>query len=115
MSVPGGKRRRGPNGVLLHQPRAIPPKDRGWIDGIPVTSLARTLVDLAGVVGNERFENAFEEADRLGKLDVREVEEVCDRSGGRKGVRRVRALIAERRVPTDTREGLERRFARVVP
>jgi hypothetical protein len=92
----------------------VPARHWGWIDGIPVTSLARTLVDLAGVVSRERFENAFEEADRLGELDVREVEDVCDRSPGRRGVRRVRALIAARRMPTDTREGLERKFARII-
>jgi very-short-patch-repair endonuclease len=69
------------------------------------------LVDLAAVVKPERLENAFEEAERIGELDIRALEEVCLRSRGKKGVKRVRALIAGRRMPDDTREGMEREFA----
>jgi very-short-patch-repair endonuclease len=110
VSVPGISRR-PPKLIILYQPRDLPPRDRGTIDSIPVTSLARTLVDLAAVIGPDRLGRAWEEADRVGKLDVRAVEEVLARSNGRKGTGHIRALIAERRVATDTHAGLERDLA----
>jgi very-short-patch-repair endonuclease len=105
----GRRRKRGP--ILVHETRELPSQDRGTIDGIPVSSLARTLVDLAAVVNPDRLGRAWEEADRMRKLDVRAVEEVLARSRGRKGTKHIRALIAERRVATDTREGMERDLA----
>ena len=110
VSVPGAQRRR-PKIILLYQPRDLPPRDRGTIDAIPVTSLARTLVDLAAVVTADRLGRAWEEADRLGELDVRAVEDVLARGPNRPGTGNIRALIAERRVANDTREGMERDFA----
>ena len=103
--------RPGPPGVVLHTTRDLPPQDCATVDGIPVTRLPRTLVDLAAVVDARRLGRAFEEAERIGELDVRAVEEVLARSHGRGGTKNVRALLAERRSATDTREGLERDFA----
>jgi len=113
VSVPGARRKR-PRSILLHQPKQLPTRDRGWIENIPVTSLARTLVDLAAVVKPERLDNAFEEAERIGELDLRALEEVCARSNGKKGVAEITRLIAERRIPDDTREGMEREFAAIL-
>ena len=109
--ISGSRGRPGPPGIVLHTTRDLPPPDRSEIDGIPVTGLARTLVDLAAVVRRERLARAFEEAERIGRLDTRAVGEVLARSHGRRGVGAVRALLAERRTATDTREGLEREFA----
>jgi very-short-patch-repair endonuclease len=109
--ISASRGRPGPPGIVLHTTRDLPPRDRARIDGIPVTSLARTLVDLAAVVDYQRLGRAFEEAERIERLDTRAVEEVLARSHGRKGMGNVRALLAERRVATNTREGIERDFA----
>ena len=109
-----GTRRSRPANIRLYQPRDLPPQDRATIDNIPVTSLARTLVDLAAVVHPDRLGRAWEEADRRRVLDVRAVEDVLARSSGRKGVGHIRTLIAERRTATDTHEGLERDFADII-
>ena len=113
VSVPGTQRRR-PKHILLYQPRDIPPRHRGTIDAIPVTSLARTLVDLAAVVDPTRLGRAWEEADRTQRLDVRAVDDVLAGVPNGKGTGHIRALIAERRTATDTREGMERDFADII-
>ena len=42
-------RRRGPSGVRVHH-AALPPGDVTVVDGIPVTTIERTLLDLAAVL-----------------------------------------------------------------
>ena len=100
--------RRGPAGLVLRETRHLHPSDRWEIDGIPITSLARTLVDLAAVVDRRRLERAFEEADRIGKLDLKKLEAALDRARGKRGVKTLRRLIAEQRTAFDTRSDLER-------
>ena len=39
-------------GITVHRSRSIHPDDRAKVDGIPITSVARTLVDLADVLTN---------------------------------------------------------------
>jgi hypothetical protein len=79
-------------------------------DGIPVTSVARALFDLAEVVGYERLERAAQEADRLKVLRLRELERVVERGRGRRALKPMRRLLHELRAPTRTRSPLEDRF-----
>ena len=102
--------RSGPERVLLHETRLIHPDDRARLDGIPVTSLARTLVDLASVLDATRTARAFEQAERNRQLDVTSLTAACDRAPTKRGVGVLRALIAERRTPADTRSALEQEF-----
>ena len=98
-------------GIVLHQVRHLHPDDRAIVDDIPVTSVPRTLLDVAGVETPRRLERAYEEADRRRLLDTRAVAALCERSAGRRGLKSLRALLAERRdPPPDTRSLLERRF-----
>jgi hypothetical protein len=82
-------------------------------ESIPVTSVARTLVDLAGVANLHQVERAVESAERLGRLDVRAIEELDALGRGRRGVRALRALLGEYREPAPTRSELERRFLKL--
>jgi predicted transcriptional regulator of viral defense system len=41
-----GTSRRGPRGIRLHRARHLAPEDRARKEGIPVTSVARTLLDI---------------------------------------------------------------------
>jgi very-short-patch-repair endonuclease len=79
-------------------------------DRIPITSVARTLFDYAEVVDFQRLEKAWEEADRLKRLRLREVERVCERGYGRHALKPIRRLLAEARAVTRTRSPLEDRF-----
>ena len=101
---------RGRPGITAHE-GGIDPADRAIVDSIPVTSVARTLLDLAKVVDEQTLRRAFEEADRLGLLELRAFDELCSRRSGRHGLRALRPLIAAAREPTTTASPLEDRFA----
>jgi very-short-patch-repair endonuclease len=97
-------------GIWIHRCR-LHPEDRTARDGIPVTTVARTLFDLAEVVDFRRLEWTWEEADRLGLLELRAVERVCERGYGRRALRPIRRLLAEARAPAAVRSPLEEVFA----
>ncbi|MGN6253522.1 MAG: DUF559 domain-containing protein [Solirubrobacterales bacterium] len=102
-----GIRRR--EGIWIHRCKLLP-EDRATRDGLPVTTVARTLFDLAEVVPFETLKGAAEEADRLKMLRLRELEQVCERGWGRRALRPVRRLLAELGVPDQGRSPLEIRF-----
>ncbi len=80
-------------------------------DRIPVTSVARTLLDLAEALSPTQLRRAFEEADRLELIDMRAIEQLLDRSRGRRGLKPLAALLATHRGPAPPiRSELERLF-----
>jgi very-short-patch-repair endonuclease len=112
VSAPAGRqglRRR--SGIWIHRGR-LHPEDRDERVGIPVTSVARTLFDYAEVEDFRRLEKAWEEADRLKRLQLGEVERVCERGYGRHALKPIRRLLAEARAVRRTRSPLEDRFQR---
>jgi len=103
--------RRGRRGIRLHRSR-LHAGERATHDGIPVTCVARTLLDLAGTMDEDRFERVFEEADRLGLLEMQALDLVCKRAVTRRGVALCRRLMDRARMPRKARSPLEERFAR---
>lgn len=100
-------------GIAIHRPRRLHPDDVAEVDGIPVTSVARTLIDLADVIDRRRLARAIDAADRLGILFDVKVREAVERAWGRRGRRIVASLLA---IPLpdddpDTRSPLEDQFA----
>ena len=106
VTVPRG--RHGPQGIQVHETRRIPPATTR--DNIPLTTLGRTLVDLADVVSRPRLERAFDDAERLQILDVNAIHPIP----GRMGTKAITALITERRIIPETKSELERRFAEFI-
>ena len=104
-----GVRRRA--GIWIHRCR-LHAEDRAVDTSIPVTTVARTLFDLAETVDRGRLARAWEEADRLGLLQLREVAVVCERGYGRRALRPTRQLLAATRAPAAGRSPLEARFHR---
>jgi hypothetical protein len=102
--------RRGRRGIAHHEGR-LDAQDRTVHDDIPVTSLARTVFDMAEVVDEERLARILEEADRLKLLRLRALEATCERGRGRRAVGPVRRAIEQLRAPATTRSPLEDRFA----
>lgn len=102
-----GLRRR--KGIWIHRCK-LAPEDVTTRDGFPVTTVARTLFDLAEVVPFDSLKGATEEADRLKRLRLRELERVCERGRGRRALRPVRRLVEELRPPDEGRSPLEIRF-----
>jgi very-short-patch-repair endonuclease len=92
-------------GIEVHQVRKLDARDRTTRDGIPVTTLPRTLLDLAEVVPATTLARAYDEAERLRLLDVRALKELLERSPGRRGLKPLGALIADRTRDTPHTKG----------
>ena len=98
-----GRRQR--KGLRVHSVRELAPEHVTTQRRIPVTTLARTLSDLAGTVSRPQLARAFEAAEALRLLDVPSLLAV---SAGRPGAARVRELVAQE-LP-HTRSELEAAF-----
>ncbi len=97
-SAPG--RGRKIDGVRAHGVPVPTPAERGSADGIPCTSPARTLVDLAGTVRGRTLRAGFERAAADGALDLDAVEAAA-RQRPRPGTPLVLAIAAEWRAATE--------------
>lgn len=82
------------DGILVHRSRRLDDEDRAVIDGIPVTSLARTLVDLADVLPEKRLADAVNESEVLRLFDLRKLERALARVPGRRGRHKLRRVLA---------------------
>lgn len=105
-----GKGRRRIRGLSVHVTRSLPEEDRAEIDGLPVTSVARTLADLAGCLTWDDLRRTMERADALELLDVDAVLR-CARN--RTGAPRIRAILGDW-VPARTHRGLEEELLALV-
>jgi very-short-patch-repair endonuclease len=76
-------------------------------EGIPVTTVARTLLDLADVLAPQSLKRTIDEAEYRNKLDMASVRAVVTGNPGRRGAR-VLALALD--PPEPTRSTLEQRF-----
>jgi very-short-patch-repair endonuclease len=101
-------------GIVIHRSQLIHPDDRSRVRGIPVTSVARTLVDLADVLSEERLGKAVHEAEVRRVFDLRAIEAVVGRLPGRKGRPKLnRVLASYQPEPQFLRSEAERRFKRL--
>ena len=101
------------SGVRIYRTRMRHPQDFTVVDGIPVTSVARTLLDLSAVVRPNDLELAIDRAERSGLLDLTAVVEVLDRANGRKGATALRRAVAAYE-PSTQKSELERAFKRLL-
>jgi hypothetical protein len=104
---------RGRPGIVLHR-SSLPPEEVGAVDGIPVTSVPRTMVDLAGVLKPRQLERAWNEMEVRGLRDPLSVAAVLDRHPGKRGTAALRELMVSKRPADITRNDLEERFLGLV-
>ncbi len=88
-----GTRGRAIDGIHLHRLRPLRANEVGTVAGIPCASPMRTLVDLAGTVGDWTLRSCFERAAQKKYLDIPAIEASMD--PGRRGNRSLRVLIDE--------------------
>jgi very-short-patch-repair endonuclease len=81
---------------------------------IPVTTVARTLFDLAGAISRDQLERAFDRAELARRLDLAEVDSLLARHPRRRGARALRAVIAGHAASPFTRSELEDRFLALI-
>lgn len=79
------------DGIRFHRVRPPRLDERGTVDGIPCTSPARTLVDLAGTVSSWTLGSAFERTAQRQILDIPAIEASIDPR--RRGMKALLALV----------------------
>ncbi len=110
VEVTRSARARPRSGVHVHQ-STLEEDEVSVVDGIPVTSLSRTLVDLTAVSSRQQVEQAFNEAEVRGLTDHLSVPVVLGRHLRRKGARMLGSILrAKDHTRGITRKELERRF-----
>ena len=102
VTVPG-RSRCGQRGIRLHRVRELHPDDVTEIDGIRVTTIARTLLDLCDVIPETQVRRAFEKAERMDGLDYRALRLVA--GAGARTSRPQGLPATDRRGLLDGREG----------
>jgi very-short-patch-repair endonuclease len=95
LSLASGRASRA-HGIVLHRTTEMPDVDRRVVDGLAVTSPARTLIDLAPRLDDEGLEVMFERARHRGLLSVDDLDRRVAALGGagRPGSTRLRRLLA---------------------
>jgi hypothetical protein len=81
----------------VHRTDLLEPVDRALVDGLPVTTVARTLLDLGAVAPYEVVERAMQVAVIERKVTLPQLLSVLDRVGkrGRRGTAALRASVHE--------------------
>lgn len=93
-------------GIRGHQVTRLSAADARTVRGIPVTSPARALLEIAPTLTPRELADAMEQAKIKRLVTKRDVVRAIERAGPRAGVVALRALIEE---PAFTRSGAERR------
>jgi predicted transcriptional regulator of viral defense system len=112
IEVTASSPRHGRANIRLHSSKRIVAGDRTVVDGIPLTAVPRTVLDFAAV-DVSYLGQALDNAERLGILDRTAIAELLRRSGGQRGVARLRIAMESHHDPAFTRSGLERRFLKL--
>jgi hypothetical protein len=85
----GGVHRRRP-GIRLHQTRALPDDHVTNENGIPVTTVERCLLDMAGRLNARQQERTLVAADRIGCVNWANLQRMVAHGRGKKGIGRLR-------------------------
>ena len=97
-------------GIDVHVSSTLTREDLTSVDGIPCTTVARTLVDLGDVADRRAVERAVDQAEVLRAFDLRRVERALERAGPRRGAGVLRDVLEDRVEPTLTDRELEEMF-----
>jgi very-short-patch-repair endonuclease/predicted transcriptional regulator of viral defense system len=104
---------KGRPGMRAHR-LTLPPDEVEVLDGIPVTSVSRTLFDLAAVLSRAQLEQALNEAEVRQLTSRLSVPDLLRRHPGRRGAAALRAVLDDDEGGGITRLELERRFAALI-
>lgn len=105
------KSQRRIDGLILHRTRRLDPDEITQRDGIPVTTVARTLVDLTDQLNEDRLLRAMREAEYQRLLDLNTLNAAVERAHGRRNLTALKHAIALHRPGQIIRGELEHRFA----
>lgn len=86
--------RTGPRNVRTHRVKSLHEGDRTIRHGIPITTVPRTLLDLAAVANERQLRRAVNNAVRGGWLNRRVIDDLVERHPRPRGIIAFRAVIA---------------------
>jgi very-short-patch-repair endonuclease len=97
---------RGVSGLRIHRSR-LDENEISQVDGVRVTTAARTLLDMARQLTDSALERAFAAAERDANVSAEEVRRLVQRHPHHRGAHKLRALIACDQEPALTRSEAE--------
>ncbi|HET7445849.1 MAG TPA: type IV toxin-antitoxin system AbiEi family antitoxin domain-containing protein [Solirubrobacterales bacterium] len=100
--------------IRIHRSRTLTNADRDLHEGIPVTSVSRTLLDQAALVRWRDLRRLLKRSEERKAFDLAAVHDVLGRNRGHRGTRRLRAAIRGYEPPPFTRSDFETRFYEAV-
>ena len=107
VTIAGRAGRSPPAGIVVHRSTVLPPSELAKRDEAPVTSVARTLLDIAGTLRAPSLARAVERAEILELFDLTAVQQTLDRHRNHRGAKRLPTAIALHRDHEVTRSELE--------
>ncbi|MGV1049402.1 MAG: hypothetical protein ACOYD4_12870 [Solirubrobacterales bacterium] len=108
VTSPSPRKRRAP--VHLHRSSTLVDADRKLHEGIPVTSVARTLLDQAALISARNLRRLLKRSEERKLFDLAAVDDVIARNRGHRGTKRLRLAIAQYKPPPFTRSEFEAAF-----
>jgi very-short-patch-repair endonuclease len=109
VTVPSRAGRIGRAGLRVHRSGRLAAEEVTERQGIPVTTVARTLLDLADVLDRQALRRVITEAEYRQRFDLSSLIAVVQNNPGRRGAKVMKAVEARRH---RTRSPLEDRFLR---
>ena len=100
VTAANGRKREG---IVIHR-ATLPPDELTTRDGIPTTTAARTLLDLAAVETAQTLERALHYAERERLADATPLATLLDRYPRRPGTPKLRAILTSRSLGDDVTE-----------
>ncbi len=88
--------KRSPGPSVVARRLELRPDEVAEVDGLPVTTVARTLLDLAAVLDRHRLEQAVGEAEKRQLADSPSLPELIERHRGARGLAALRAILGRR-------------------
>jgi hypothetical protein len=101
------------SGIVSHE-STVAEDEQGVVDGIPVTSVFRTIFDLAAVLDLRGLERALHEAEVRRLTDRVSLPMLLERYPGRRGARNLRTVLASKQPVAITRNDFEEAFLALV-
>jgi very-short-patch-repair endonuclease len=99
VTVPGTSLR-AREGIVFHHSRTIAPRDVTRRHGIPTTTAARAVVEIAPQLSDRRLKRVVRQAQAERLASVRQFADVLRRAGGLRGANRIAEIIAPGAAPT---------------
>ena len=94
VTVPARSGRKKRRGIRVHRSGRLRREETLVRDGVPVTTVARTLLDLADVLPTQALKRSIDESEYQGRFDLTSLTAVVENNPGRRGAK-VLALANE--------------------